>query len=381
MSLYLPLIDYAILNIIGELYISMAVTVRRYTESDRDSFMELYQEFFSQISDELFEWRFEQAPFTNDPQIVVAEDGDNVVGALGGFLVPFYTQGQSIMGCMPTDFMIHKDFRGANLFIKLVQELRATYENVSVEFGTGAPNTHTAWEQFGGWARLLETTSFPNILSELSDVIYNRVYTLRDHMNNMEAGNECISKEQGYMNDVFGIEKDTEFELSISRNSRFWEWRIDDPRINSFTYWAGNENEPLASVLFAVPNSDQPQVGTIALQEQSNTDRGFSALLSIFSQIFKDFKDITYIKSLNTTDKIAKSIGANQTLLLNNIKTNPIIISLPYVQQFVSDMSNIPESDIDKRKVGYKWFDNNMTNLDPSVWEFSDLIYDYIPSV
>lgn len=373
----------------------MTATVRPYTEGDSDEFIELHRSIFdSDFSEELFEWKYTQAPGTDAPRIVVAEHDDSLVGAVGSIHVPLAVEGHSITGRSPVDIMIDEEFRGARLFINLVEELREVDdEDVAVEFGTGVRRTRIAWERFGGWkysdvdrhVRVQRPEDLVTVNAEAGPVVsalltlaggsFRAALRIRDALAEFGTQSWNVSKEPGYSSTVFESIPQSPQPVSIRCDSEFWEWRMSDERISAETYWIGDPDDPLAAVLTAKHNTSDPQC-EIALQRSCSDRDGQFALLGIYREIISDHRDTTAIRVTNNgLDSIATAAGLNHgrwAMRVNESRYADLIQEKLDVNMDIDEVSSTP--------VGCRWFKEKLpdgaSTASTDQWEYSEYIVD-----
>jgi len=368
----------------------MTESVRRYVEEDRGSFINLHRDIFdSDMSSELFNWKYQQAPKAKDPPVVVAEKNNSIVGAVGSFLVPFNINHKYVLGSRPVDIMIEEEHRSHKLFIDLVERLRDLYpENVAFEFGTGVRETRKAWERFGGWEYdsidrhiriqrpgkslgedVTPVISYP---IKVSGLIYRSLLKIWDKISELKISSYAVHKESEYVQAAFNSTnvKD-EYPVSIERDADYWEWRAADPRIEMSTYWTGSVDNPIASVLIATEKSGERRNCRIALQDNRNGD--IEPLISIYKKILKDHTEYSRIQYTNNKPdgEFVKRVGLNHGKIIEKINKRNIIGKLLRVLN-----KNVPVEEINGEPVGYLWLDSDIEEYKPREWEYSDLTSD-----
>ena len=367
----------------------MTGSVRRYVEPDREPFIELHRNIFdSDMSSELFSWKYQQTPKAQNPPVVVAERDDSIVGAVGSFLVPFKINQQRVLASRPVDLMIDEDHRSHKLFINLIEELRELYtDNVVFEFGTGVRETRKAWERFGGWEydyidkyirihrpeKLLGQDVNPAISHIFNFIgsIYKNMWRIRNNMSRLKTSRHEVHKESGYVQRAFNKTNiEDEYVVSIQRDADYWEWRADDPRIKMSTYWVGSADNPKASVLTTTRSTERSDC-RIALQDHNNKNK--EPLLSIYRKILEDHTESATIQYTNNkiNDEFISNIGLNHMNIIEKMNYKGVVnksIGLLNKKIEVEEFSRKP--------VGCLWLDSNIDEHKPQEWEYSDLTSD-----
>lgn len=364
----------------------MTVSVDTYTDHDRDAFIDLHDDLLGGISTDVFSWKYEQPPGTDTPRIAVAKDGDEVVGAVGALSVPLTCNGEPIEASHPMDIMVEEEYRGAKIFKDLIDNLRESYDGVSVEFGTGARESRIAWERFGGWtytdvdrnvrlqrpeALLDDADSVVSALSVLAGGSLRALLRFRDAVY-MNTESSDVSKAAGYADSAFSVpNRWSPYPVSIRREAEYWTWRVSDPRLDTYTYWVTESGSPIASVLVACKSDTRRKDVIIALQDHRDDDGGFSALISIYKRIIRDHRDATVIRTLNNSiEDICRTTGLNHNHLIERMVDNGLVNKITAYADISSDVD-----EWDTKPVGYNWI-GDTDGVAPTEWEYSDLIVD-----
>ena len=364
----------------------MTVSVVTYTADDREAFIDLHEELLGGISSDVFRWKYEQPPGVDTPRIAVARDGDEVVGAVGALYVPLRWDGAPIEASHPMDIMVAESHRGAKLFTELVGKLRDGYDDIAVEFGTGARESRIAWERFGGWtysavdrnvriqrpeALLDDAGPVRTALSALAGGSLRAVLRVRDTAS-MHTETVDVSRTAGYEDSAFDVQdRWSPYPVSIRRDSAYWTWRVSDPRLDAYTYWVTESGSPIASVLVACRSDGGRKDVVIALQDYRDDDGGFAALVSIYERIIQDHRDATVVRTLNNSlGEIRRTTGLTHNRLLKRIGDTDFAETITAHTDIASDVD-----EWDRKPVGYNWLGSD-EGAAPSAWEYSDLIVD-----
>jgi GNAT superfamily N-acetyltransferase len=95
-------------------------------------------------------WKFDQNP-AGAPVVVVAEDGDRIVGQYALWPTPLRLGGTSVLGAQSLETMTHPDYRGQGMFTVLANESFIAAADRGVEVLYGFPNSNS----FHGFVRRL----------------------------------------------------------------------------------------------------------------------------------------------------------------------------------------------------------------------------------
>ena len=126
-------------------------TVRLAQPSDARRIAELFETVFG-LSRSVAHttWKFDQNP-AGPPVVVVAEDGDRIVGQYALWPTPLRLGGTSVLGAQSLETMTHPDYRGQGMFTVLANESFIAAADRGVEVLYGFPNSNS----FHGFVRRL----------------------------------------------------------------------------------------------------------------------------------------------------------------------------------------------------------------------------------
>ena len=135
------------------------MTIREATEFDIPSIVELLKlslgESLMPKSTAFWRWKHIENPFGKSP-VLLACDGDNVVGVRAFMLWEWRHQNQIIRSARAVDTAIHPDYQGKGIFIKLTQALLNQCRDFKIEFIFNTPNEKSlpgylklGWQKIG----------------------------------------------------------------------------------------------------------------------------------------------------------------------------------------------------------------------------------------
>ncbi len=116
-------------------------------------------------------WKFWGNAFT-PPLVMVAEDGDRIVGQYALWPTPLVIGGVSVLGAQSLDTMTHPDYQGQGMFTTLARACYALAADHGVELLYGFPNDNSYpgfirrlnWDHTGdvdAWSRPLQLAEHP----------------------------------------------------------------------------------------------------------------------------------------------------------------------------------------------------------------------------
>lgn len=119
------------------------IVIEIYKDGDEIAINNLYNTVFNQKRDlREWEWKFSEGPVDTRPYIVVAKDGDKIVGQYPCIAYYLKYQDKIVKIAQPVDNLVHKDYRGGakgaqfQMFLKWEDTIR----NNGIDFAFGFPN-------------------------------------------------------------------------------------------------------------------------------------------------------------------------------------------------------------------------------------------------
>lgn len=89
-----------------------------------NGFLELYEAVWGRpVSPDWLSWRFEETPYVDDVHVIVADDGDRLVGMEPVMALPVRADGETVLAHQPADWMVHPDFRRQGIFSRMTEYL------------------------------------------------------------------------------------------------------------------------------------------------------------------------------------------------------------------------------------------------------------------
>ena len=115
-------------------------SVRWFADSDRDAFVELYNETFGGGSDDWFQWKYVDNPRVSHVPILVADEDGELAGARPQ--VPFRMRvgDDVVLACRFGDTMVHPDHRRRGVFTRLTEHALEHYTQMETRFCFNCPN-------------------------------------------------------------------------------------------------------------------------------------------------------------------------------------------------------------------------------------------------
>lgn len=129
------------------------IEFRPYRDGDEVAVTELFSTVFGRpMSIDFWRWRFLDHP-SRDPMIMLAFDGDTLVGNYAASQAPLSLHGEVHPACLSMTTMTHPDWRGQKLFERTAEALYETLPSRGKCAIYGFPNivSHTLFRSKVGW--------------------------------------------------------------------------------------------------------------------------------------------------------------------------------------------------------------------------------------
>ncbi|MFC7070958.1 GNAT family N-acetyltransferase [Halobaculum lipolyticum] len=118
-------------------------TIRLFEPGDRDGYLALHREVLGGGSDEWFDWKYVDNPYADHVAVVVATDGDRVVGAKSGMGFEVGRGDERFLALQPGDTMVHPDHRRQGVYSRMTEFMKSTYADAPQALFFNYPNAAT----------------------------------------------------------------------------------------------------------------------------------------------------------------------------------------------------------------------------------------------
>lgn len=304
----------------------MAPQIRTYDPADREAFRSLYADVWGEEkSRDWFAWRFEENPYRDEVQMVVAEEAGELVGAEP--LLPFRLRigSRTVDAYQPVDWIVHPDHRRRGIFTQMTERLLDRYaDDAALLFNFPSDALLPGLEKFG-WEVVGEVSTEYRIqhpehaLSDTVELgtreITNPLPTLAggvarrglDLLERVGASDESVTVERHEDVPVATLaalyESGRPRQVHVARDEAFLSWRFANPRWETATYVASRDGSPVASVVTATERIDGLTT-TLLLDRQPMASDGSrrSAFEALLSRVVRDHRDDDLLKALTSFD-------------------------------------------------------------------------------
>ena len=117
--------------------------VRLFEAGDRDDYLALHRTVLGGGSEAWFDWKYVDGPYTDHVSIVVASDGDRVVGAKSGMGFEVALGDDRFLALQPGDTMVHPDHRRRGVYSRMTEFMKAAYADAPQALLFNYPNHAT----------------------------------------------------------------------------------------------------------------------------------------------------------------------------------------------------------------------------------------------
>lgn len=304
----------------------MAPQIRSYEPADREAFLSLYADVWgNEKGHDWFTWRFEENPYRDGVQMVVAEEAGELVGAEP--LLPFHLRigSQTVDAYQPADWIVHPDHQRRGIFTQMTEWLLEQYaDDGTLLFNFPSDALLPGLEKFG-WETVgevstsyrvqhpehafagtveLGTHEITNPLPALVGSVARRGLDLLERIGTSDRAVTVERHDDVPVETLAALyESAPPRRVHVPRDEAFLSWRFANPRWETSTYVASRDGSPTASVVTATERIDG-LVTTLLLDHQpmgadGSHRRAFGALLG---RIVRDHRDDDVVKALASFD-------------------------------------------------------------------------------
>lgn len=256
--------------------------VRRFRSDDVDGFLDLYEAVWGRRPPrEWFDWRFEAVPYAADVPVIVADDGDELVGAEPSIPFRVGAGGETALAYQPADWIVHPDHRRQGIFTRMTERLLddppsnppRLYFNFPSEaivpglrkFGWRVAGPfHTAYRVRRPSALLGDGTPGPTAsLGRALDAIAGGYGRVRDAL--APDPDVAVTRHDAPPAETLAALYRSAIpdRLHVVRDESFYRWRFANPLWTTTAYVARRDGRPVASLVVTERASD-PHVAFLA---------------------------------------------------------------------------------------------------------------------
>lgn len=233
-----------------------SLTIEQYKEKDEVEINNLFNSIFDQkrgINE--WEWKFKESPIDSRPFIVLAKDGDKIVGQYPSIVYYLKYQGKIAKIAQPVDNMVHKDYRGGvkGLQVEMFLKEEEIWREHGVDVSFGFPNRE-AYIVGKRLLKYIDLIKIENLFKRLSWrlALKRRVnipllisfggwlsgFIIRSFV---AIGVKAISRVQYRWVNIFDERADSfwkvikeQYDIMVERDSRYLNWRYCKKPINDY---------------------------------------------------------------------------------------------------------------------------------------------------
>ena len=294
----------------------MDVTLRNYTPADKSDFIDLHHRVFGTWSSveasEVFTWKYELAPFSNDIPVFVAETEGEIVSARGEVFLPVMIGGSEELVMQGSDVMTHPDFRGNGIYSRLRQHIHGYYSGESIErpvmdFGfpeVAARNVSLNQGSFAIDKREFHRVMSPSLTGRADEGILTRLghvaLGLYGAVRERGLGPDDASAvsvelaEQVPISDLVKLyQRAIPSTIHVKRSRKFYEWRVRDP-LNTFRAVLAREGgNPIAGLVYSTSVDGKVKIRDVLPLDWSNLDR--TVFFKLLHRVLTECRETTSV--------------------------------------------------------------------------------------
>jgi len=255
-------------------------TVRLFEPGDRDGYLALHGEVFDGGGEAWFDWKYVDDPYTDHVAVVVATDGNRIVGTKSGMPFEVGWNGRRFPALQPGDTMVHPDHRRRGLFSRMTEYMKSTYADAPQALFFNYPNHATlrgsrkhGWREVGRVTtryRIADPAAFAGVDAGRLDGALSRTgRTVADgllrlpRLASREAADLTVRRHRDVPVDTLAslYRRSTPDGFHVVRDEAYLGWRYENPQweYTAFTVERGGR-----TVLGAVVGADEEADPAIA---------------------------------------------------------------------------------------------------------------------
>jgi GNAT superfamily N-acetyltransferase len=245
-------------------------TFRSYEPGDERAFLDLFELVWGERRDEeWFRWRFESNPYLDGVPLFVVETDGTVVGVRPFLALRMAVGGETALGLLTVDTMVHPDHRGRGLFTTMTERSLEYYADREPAFVFNQPNaaSRPGFRKLGfreldastTYYRIQRPSAFfgrrPGLpdspaLARLADGVASAYRRLRDGAE-WETSGVGVRRHAGVATGELArlARRAAPAGITARRDERFYGWRFASPEWRRRTYVASVDGERVAGIL------------------------------------------------------------------------------------------------------------------------------------
>ena len=257
-----------------------AYEIDTFDPADRPAFCSLYEEVFGMgRSTAWFRWKFQENPAADHVSIVVARDGNDLIGCRSLLPMTVVVDGELRLAYQPCDTMVHPDHRRRGVFSRMNEAAVERYAHGEPAFFFNFPNAQSkpgnveqGWHEVGtvpmyyrpqnavaasrqlaaarrgpaatDWKpSIVEGGTWPaispvgDVQRAIDELLVERTMTVRRYVTPADAPLESVYR-RAVPDGIHAV-----------RNEAFYDWRFDSPLYEYEAYVGFRNGEPTAAVV------------------------------------------------------------------------------------------------------------------------------------
>ncbi|KTG09295.1 hypothetical protein AUR64_16055 [Haloprofundus marisrubri] len=348
--------------------------IRGYSDSDRETFCDLFSTEWFEVSDQWFEWRY-STPYLDEKAIAVATANGEPVGFFPCMVFPLRANHEWTLALQPAGVLIDPDHRRQGLLTKLTTWLFETYEDAEPSILFNFPNAAISpgLEKLG-WKQTLTLESYFNVqnphallrargrnLGTVGDVAskaLSKAYLTGCRQFRAGGDDITVTRHSTVPAEVFAslYDENVPKTIHVARDAEFYRWRYHVPECEHRVYVA-RDGDPLAG---AITHTHRTVNGlrltdVMEAQPMGVTDRD-GAFERLLDAIAADHTDSDLIRATKAT------LPRNAALRSGYLPDDRLPLSAVRKPETTMMTRPIPAS-------GGSWRLNGLAFTDPDNWQ------------
>lgn len=288
--------------------------IRHFQPEDLDGYLDLYNRVFGfSVDIEWFQWKYEDPPTADTPNIIVAEYEGEIVGARSFLALRISSNFQEYRALQPCDTMVAPEHRKKGLFTRMNRKAIRDYESSDVRLFFNFPNENslpgclkTGWQV----AQPLELqyrlqhpdtiaqSKYDNPLVRLfgktasaAFQAYLRAQRFRTKPTTIEI-NQYTEVPAGELAMLHNRNQPSE--IHAVRDEAFYDWKFRNPTWDYQTYIARENDESVAATIFATKEGSLTQTRIVESLPLQPENTPLNVIETLYREAIADHPETDY---------------------------------------------------------------------------------------
>ncbi len=283
--------------------------VREFRTADRSAYLDLHGDVFgSRPTRAWFDWKYTANPYADGVSIVVAERGDELVGARSLLALSLRTPDGDVDAYQPCDTMVHPDHRRRGLFTRMTERALDTYGDDGPTIAFNFPNEVSLGANLDlGWEPVADLPVYHRVQAPSAllgavprpfraplDAATTGWLGLLERVRTPDTASIAVERHEGVPAALLAdVARPAPDRLHVPRDERFYAWRYARPDRRYATYVARRNGTVVGATVFATGGD-----GTRFMEFQPRCGRAEAVTTALVARALRDAGDVPLVSTL-----------------------------------------------------------------------------------